>query len=496
MIPLLIGIFLVILFIVTIVLSVSTWRGWHIAAACLTFLAAIGLVVVASMSVRTHTTWRKRHAELEKQLTDAHRDGIVLERGDPAMVVSPTPSLNDVQQRLNRMLLDRGRVWRQCTPNPPAANGFLVSTVPPRDDGQPGDPNTAKPNGIVDKMVLYAFRESPEQYPIAFLGEFQVVEAQATSVTLQPTMLLDVEQTELVKNLAVRWSLYEMMPLDAHRLFADEDTVGQSLDDTNKPIFGEMNEQDLRAMFSIVTRGAPIDSPLVSDLVASYVKDGSPADEQDVNQSPDNIWRKLEFEKAHKERVDSNNLDPGLTGNYFDPEGYAEVTRLRSGGEASFRENDIGLFPYCYDIDKSFVDGLISRGICRNMGPFYVRTLRDYEESYHNIQDRLFRRLEDMRRAQRDIDALNDAIRKTQGQIAYRQDERAKLRTDLDGFNRDKEKTAQLAATLESQKTALRDELSDLYQTNLALSQQLAEYNAKLTEEINRRAADVAVQLQ
>ena len=46
MIPLLIGIFLVILFIVFLVLSASTWRGWHIAAICLTFLAAMGFVVV------------------------------------------------------------------------------------------------------------------------------------------------------------------------------------------------------------------------------------------------------------------------------------------------------------------------------------------------------------------------------------------------------------------------------------------------------------------
>ena len=66
-------------------------------------------------------------------------------------------------------------------------------------------------------------------------------------------------------------------------------------------------------------------------------------------ESPENIWLKLEFEKEHKERVDSNNLDPGLGGNYFDPEGYAEVSQLRRGEEASFRVKDVGIFPYAVD---------------------------------------------------------------------------------------------------------------------------------------------------
>ena len=77
MISLLIGIFLIILFIVTIVLSVSTWRAWHIVAACLTFLAAIGLVIVGSLSLKTHNTWRSAHAKRTTELTAAEREGLV-----------------------------------------------------------------------------------------------------------------------------------------------------------------------------------------------------------------------------------------------------------------------------------------------------------------------------------------------------------------------------------------------------------------------------------
>jgi hypothetical protein len=503
MIPLLIGIFLIILFIVFLVLSASTWRGWHITVACLTFLSVLGFVVVASLSVKTHNYWKSEHAKTSAALEKEIRDGIHLEMGDPAVVESTEPYLNKVQQRLNRLLLDRGRVWRRCyAPNPPAQNQITLSTVPLNPDGSPGDPTTAKENGINDRMVLYGFREAEVMLaedrrlfvPVAFLGEFRVTNAQPDSVTLTPTMPLDGQQAALVNDTSATWVLYEMMPLDAHNVFSDQETIGRPLDNTtDQPIFGEMDEQQLRTTFARVT-GLATDDPLITQLVTNYIKDGYAASDQEVNMSPENIWQKLEFEKAHTERVDSNNLDPGISGNYFDPDGFAEATRLRNGKDAEFRVNDIGVFPYSHDQDKQVVDQLTASGICQKIGPMFVRSLNDYEEAFHDIQTRFVKRTEDIRRAKRDIDNLNSTISDTQQQIAYRQAEREKLKEDQTGFARDNQKMDQLVAQLEAQKSSLTDELSEIYRTNLALSQQLAIYNAKLTEEINRRAASVAVQ--
>ncbi|MHB9064325.1 MAG: hypothetical protein ACYC4B_11065 [Pirellulaceae bacterium] len=492
MISLLIGIFLVILFIVTIVLSASTWRAWHIVAACLTFLAALGLVIVGSLSLKTHNTWRKTHAQRTEELTRAEREGVVLEIGDPTLVEPESPPVNDMQHRLNRILLDQGRVWRRCTPAAPTPNGVVVSTVPPAETGEPGDPNTAMPNGITANMVLYAFLENENRMPIAYLGEFLVADAQPTAVTLQPTMPLDGQQQALVAVQPASWTLYEMMPVDAHRTFSDEDTVARTLDDTPQPIFGTMNEENLRTIFATVT-GQPADSPIVGELIAAYLKDGSPASEQDINESPQNIWLKLEFEKAHTVRVDSNNPDPGMGGNYFDAEGYAEASQLRRGEEASFQVNDVGVFPYVAEVDKNLVDELISSGTSRNLGPHYVRTLRDYEEAFHDIQNRFVRRTEDIARAQRDVAALNATIAATSAQSQYRHEEHTKLQQDLQGYEREKQQLTDLVATLEAQKTSLRDELSSIFQANVVLAQQLTEYNAKLTEEINRRTAEIAV---
>ncbi|NLX55211.1 MAG: hypothetical protein GXY58_08865 [Planctomycetaceae bacterium] len=492
MIPLLIGILLLILFIVAIVLSVSTWRAWHIVAACMTFLAAVGLVIVASLTLKTHNHWRKTHADVSKQAADAAHEGRLLAYGDPTVVASPTPSVDDLQHQLNRALLDRGRVWRRCTPGVPANNAVQVSTVPPTETGEPGDPNTAPPNGIAVDMVLYAFLEDVNRMPVAYLGEFLVTDAQPTGVTLQPTLPMDQVQQSQVTIQPAFWTLYEMMPIDSHQVFSDEDTMGQILDDTPKPVYGAMDEQNLRTIFAAVT-GQPGDSQVVTELVMDYLKDGSPAGDQDVNQSPENIWLKLEFRKDHKERVDSSNPDAGMAGNYFDPEGYAEVSALRHGEEAAVRAGDIGIFPYALDEHRGLVDRLTSSETCRVVGPVYIRSLRDYEHAFHDIQDRFTRAVEATRRAQRDVDALKLTIIKTQEQIAYRQDERSKLQQDQQGFERDKAQLTELVAALESQKTALRDELSNLFKVNLALEQQLTDYNARLTEEINQRAAAVAV---
>ena len=119
MIPLIVGILLVILFIVIIVFAASKWRGWHFEAACLTFLSVLGLVIIASLSHKTHVHWKSEHAKVTKMLHDASREARELEYGDPLVLKAPD-SLLETQGRLKRALLDRGRVWRQCTPGAPS----------------------------------------------------------------------------------------------------------------------------------------------------------------------------------------------------------------------------------------------------------------------------------------------------------------------------------------------------------------------------------------
>ena len=159
------------------------------------------------------------------------------------------------------------------------------------------------------------------------------------------------------------------------------------------------------------------------------------------------------------------------------------------------RVKDIGVFPYGQDEDKKFVDSLIASGVCRSLGPYYVRPLRDYEEAFHQTQENLVACYASMQRARRDIKALNDTIRGTQQQTAYRQEERSKLQSDRDKTNMVRAQVTKLAAGMHSLNKALQETLSDLFGTNLALSQQLTQLDQRLTEEINRRTAEVTAQV-
>jgi len=493
MISMLIGVFLFLLFLVAIILSAKTWRGWQIAAMSVAFLGALGLVLIVAMSAKTHTTWQKRLSQYKKQLQDAQAEGQRLAYGDPDTVKPTEPSLHDIQQTLKRLLLDRGRVWRQCTPGAPAGNSVVVSTVAP---DVPED--QIQPNGISQDMVVYVFREAALKdglkVPAAYLGEYRVTKADARNVTLQPTLPLDKLQQKLVADRSATWSLYEMMPIDSHQIFASEDTIGKMLNDTDEPLFGPIDEKTMREVFSVVMN-LPPDNPKVAQFVSSYVQDGRPATAQEISAQPEQIWMKLEFEKEYKERVDSNNLVQGLSGGFFDPEGYADVPQLLRGEDAVIRVKDIGVFPYGQDEDKKFVDSLIASGVCRSLGPYYVRPLRDYEEAFHQTQENLVACYASMQRARRDIKALNDTIRGTQQQTAYRQEELSKLQSDRDKTNMVRAQVTKLAAGMHSLNKALQETLSDLFGTNLALSQQLTQLDQRLTEEINRRTAEVTAQV-
>ena len=81
---------------------------------------------------------------------------------------------------------------------------------------------------------------------------------------------------------------------DKHAAFAAEPRKELLFDDQPQPLFGLMDEQQLRATFAAALGEAP-DSPNVSGFVGPYVKDGTPATEQDASLFPENVWLKVEF---------------------------------------------------------------------------------------------------------------------------------------------------------------------------------------------------------
>jgi len=138
------------------------------------------------------------------------------------------------QAELNRLLINRGRVWDKCDPQKvdPKTQSVQVKT----------DPGT--PNRMTDKLIVYAFEDS-ENKGGQYIGEFRVTQVADDNVVLTPTLTLGGDD---LKRLSTKgpWLLYELMPYDWHGVFAD------------------LTDDERKAM-------------LPAETLSEYVRDGQPA---------------------------------------------------------------------------------------------------------------------------------------------------------------------------------------------------------------------------
>lgn len=119
--------------------------------------------------------------------------------------------------KLHDIIVDRGRVWRNVQPerafDAATGQGSVVVEAP-------------APHRIAAKSILFVFDET------GYLGEFQVAEAGDKTVTLAPNMKMSARQLKrLGAASAANWTLYEVMPLDRHDVFAglDKETLEKML---------------------------------------------------------------------------------------------------------------------------------------------------------------------------------------------------------------------------------------------------------------------------
>lgn len=476
------GILLILFFLFLMYMFTKTWRWLHVTLMFFVFGAVIYFACVAAMSYRTHVVWRSLELKNRKDAEKETKDYELLMYGDPTEVVRTTPSIRDSNAKFARMVFDRGRVWRSCTP---ALQGgaIVVNTTPPG-----GDPAETTTDQIEQKMLMYVFAEDnapPEanvpagtKLPAAYLGEFTVASVTPNALTLQPTLLLDPALQGLIKasiDGGATWTLYETMPVDGHNFFATD--VNEKPDLTahanDSPVFGTIDPDFAQAFLPEATR----------DL---YLRDGKGADESDP---PENVWVKVLFTEEHKLDVDSGAVLDGVEGSQtFFNQGLSEIPLLQRGEQATLKPGQIGVFP---QVDA---ERLIAMGVCERQENVYVRTLNDYEYQFRSIYLRMVRLKQDIDGMQRNIAEITAANSQTETQIAYRTQERAKLQQDLQKFQYEAEQIGQYQTRLEQVLDVTKTELSRLYKTASLLEQALDRMNAKLTEEIDRRTREAVAE--
>jgi len=494
------GALLVLFFLFLTYMFTKTWRWFHVVCTFFVFGASIAFCCYVAMSYKTRAAWLtiERKNRLEAEKAQAEHDMRMY--GDRTEVPQTTPSIRTQNAKFARMVVDRGRVWRGCTPQgPPQADGsVLVSTVPPGT----ADP-AALANQLEAKMILYAFTEAeapPEvrpreqkdplppgtKVPEIYLGEFTATAVTSTSVTLRPTLPLDPFQQQQLQAGGKTWTLFETMPIDGHDFFsADPDgkvDLNESADVA--AIFGAMEPEFLG---SLLRKMASVDDAVHQRMLDSYLRDGKRAADTDP---PENTWVKVRFLEDHTEIVDSDATLGGLEGSqdWFD-RGRSEIPLLQRGDVAKFKKGAVGVFP------QSDANDLIGRGVCERIEPIYVRSLNDYEYQFRSAYLQMVMIRQDMERIERNIEEQKGTNAHTETLIAYRTDEKSKLQQDLDKF---KYEQKQIEAYLEALQVVFNEtkaKLSRLYRTNFQLSEELRTISEELTREINRRTAEAIAEV-
>ncbi|MCH5375564.1 MAG: hypothetical protein JJ992_16460 [Planctomycetes bacterium] len=469
-----IGVLLVLFYIFLLVMCWKTWRFTHVFFSFLVFGAAVTFLIFASFVLKTQAAWRTHFEQYTVELAKVKAENERYLNGDPEDIRQEGDSIRALRAALERADVDRGRVWRECRPVQQVGPGtYRISTVPislPQNE-------TPEPNGIDAQTVLYAFTEQETsdgwRVPAVYLGEFTVTEATDTEVTLAAQLPMSPDQQQAAAQGNTTWALYDMLPLDSHEAFAE-------YDETEKRLVG-MDTEQLR-QYLPNRYGLPEDQ--YQALLERFHRFNRESTEED---SPENIWVLVEFEKAHEIQVDSDVEQSLLAdgGRFFDSSGRALEMRLRRGegedGTVKFKQGDTAVF------DKETADTLIADGVVKQIKTLYRRPLHDFAFFF---RDAYFRNLaldQAIQRAQRDA-AITAALKaKAEEQLAFRQQEKANLEKDLAGFQREQQEVTAYLQALELQMAQTRQRLSDLFRANTQMVDELTRGQLEMARQINQR---------
>lgn len=207
---------------------------WNKVLAWLIGLSAIGLLIMAARAMQVRACYMDAAQKLEKSIARVKEDNRILRQG-----TAENPGILALTTELYKWQVSRPRVVANCVAQvPKGAATIAVSTDP------------AKPHGIVPNNRIFAFEQGDATAPGGFLGEFNVVAADAKGLTLAPAYPLTAADLKMIESATRPWVIYDQLPSDSHEAFA-----------------GLTDEQ--------------IKATLPAGTADEYAKDGKPADEKD-----------------------------------------------------------------------------------------------------------------------------------------------------------------------------------------------------------------------
>ncbi len=252
---------------------------WNKVLVGLISVSALVFFYMAARTLKTHQYWQKLAQKHERQIEQLEKQNQTLIEGSGPTTDFAQMGIRQRRIELNKLLLDRGRVWRRCEPNVKInqADGSAAVTVAIENPD---------PHSIADNTIVYAFEEADVQKKGRYLGEFKVTasDEKQKTIVMVPTLPLGPRQLEQLSKAQRPWNLYEILPRDSHDVFASlsdtekEDMLPQA---SREEYIGHGKDgfirslRDYRVLFSILNmrRTLMVDRIAASNFDLKLVKD-------------------------------------------------------------------------------------------------------------------------------------------------------------------------------------------------------------------------------
>ena len=192
--------------LVAVILSTKNWHWSQVVLMLFILLFGTVAMFLGAEVFRIHRNLRAGIPGLEKKLASAEQEAARLLKG-----TDEEPGIHELEHQLKILARERGRVWRGVLPAGAVSNEGRVSAEIPN----------LQPHGLEKDTIVYAFEHGEPTEGPQYLGEFQVVESNASGVVLDPVQLIDQRTGERLAASQGPWSLYETIPADRHSLYAD-----------------------------------------------------------------------------------------------------------------------------------------------------------------------------------------------------------------------------------------------------------------------------------
>jgi hypothetical protein len=505
-------------------MAAKGWRWFHVTAMFFVFVASMVFAVLAAYNLKARAAWVRVNQELEAAVEKAEADKEKLIVGDLSKLSSsvsgdynryqdlpvgfdtpdfvkastgPGPlSINALSAMLNRVIADRGRVWRGCQvtgAREAAGLGEIdLSTVSaePAPVAAPGVPPAAPPaaaapvpNHLQPKDVVYAFKEMPDangrMVPREYMGEYQVTAATDSTVSLRSTFPLDASQKSAAADTSKTWVLYEQMPVDDRELFR---------------VAGNTVEERKNALQAILPLDSVTDQAVRDAILNEYALDGLPATDTHpaVNQ-----YLKVTFLKEYEVVVNSSNPAEPLVQRFFDAQGRAispdlqrspddkgvATVKFKGGEGAEFLKGaQVGATP------AETIESLIESGVAKIDQTVYRRRLHDYATEFTMMHYRDQAIVEALRLLDIELASIAKTIENANTSITNLEADKEKLLADLTKVNYEREKVTEYAAKLTTELAETKAGLRTLYQQILQMRNDIADIQERITAEVDARS--------